>query len=273
MPAWLQLAIEDVERTQPSYMLVPCEVPDSGSSSSSSSAAAEAAAVLAATAAAAGTLPQQPTGDEAAAVGEFADVILGLPLSSPHSHWLMGSMAKAEAFFKPANIWGCAIIGVPLCPDDSVYGLAVVLDFLPALQQRQQQLSTLVQQSVVLQATASGAAAAAGAADADYALQAPAAAGMGRRGRAGAGAGEGGSSSSGSRARPLVYLKCNKSVAKSGRVQPAWQARDDTERRVQDWQVLVNGNVYPAHQGRELQLQEGDVITVQGMSLRLQLAQ
>jgi hypothetical protein len=186
-------------------------------------------------------------------------------------------MAKAEAFFKPANIWGCAIIGVPSCPDDSVYGLAVVLDFLPALQQHQQQLSTLAQQPASLDASASEAAVAAGAAGADPVSGAPATSSVGTRRPANAAAGAGGKSGSsgsdGSRARPLVYLKCNKSVARSGRVQPAWQARDDTERRVQDWQVLVNGSVYPAAQGRELQLQEGDVITVQGLSLKLQLVQ
>jgi hypothetical protein len=110
-----------------------------------------------------------------------------------------------------------------------VYGLAVVLDYLPALQQQQQQ-----QQQQRVPGTAVGAAAA--------------------------------------RARPAVYLRCSKNVAQSGKLQPAMRAHEEGEKRAREWQVLVNGRPYPTRQGKNgMRLHVGDVITVQGLHLKLQL--
>jgi hypothetical protein len=127
------------------------------------------------------------------------------------------------------------MIGVPLYPDDSVYGLAVVLDYLPALQQQQQQ-----QQQQRVPGTA--AVAAGGAAQA--------------------------------RVRPAVYLRCSKNVSQSGKLQPAMWAHDDDEaKRAREWQVLVNGRPYPIRQGKNgMPLHVGDVVTVQGLHFKLQLS-
>jgi hypothetical protein len=126
------------------------------------------------------------------------------------------------------------MVGVPQYPDDSVYGLAVVLDYLPALQQQQQQQQ---QQQHVL---STAAAAAAGAAPA--------------------------------RVRPAVYLRCSKNVARSGKLQPAMWAHEEGEKRAREWQVLVNGQPYPARQGKNgVRLHAGDVVTVQGLHFKLQV--
>lgn len=262
VPAWLQLAFEDTERTRPSYVLVPCTADGVGLADGSTSSSptqqdedvAAAAGVLATTAAAAGTLPEvSPTATATAAAAAAASDApsaaqaqhSGLPLASPHTHWLIGSLPKAEAQYKPANLWGCAIIGVPCCPDDSVYGLAVVVDHLPALQHRQQQLDLARQQAGPDQDQQ----------DADAAAT---------PGHAGANS---------HRVPPQVYLRCSRAVTEH--LQPTMHQAGDSERRSgREWQVLVNGDVYPPRQGRSgVVLQPGDVVTVQGMSFKLQLVQ
>jgi hypothetical protein len=164
-----------------------------------------------------------------------------LLLRSPHSHWLIGSLSKAEAQYRPANTWGVAMIGVPQCPDDVVYGLAVVLDFLPALQQRQAQLALASQLPPALEAAAGGSSSS-----------------------------QGGLTAAGDTQPPGVFLRCNRAVARDGRLQ---LARGNDEGRKGEWQVLVNGRPYPERQGRNgLQLFAGDVITVQGLRFKLQLS-
>jgi hypothetical protein len=226
MPAWLQLSLEDRELLSPSYRLVPCAAADGSGSSSDT---LESAAVIAATAAAARTLPPAPGVGGAAAAAS-------LPLAGPYSHLLIGCISKADALYRPANLWGCAMIGVSQCPDETVYGLSLVVDYLPALQQQRQQAST--------QAQANSSAAA-----------------------------EGGSGAPAvSRARPAVYLRCSKAVAQSGALQPSMHARGEDKRAGNEWQVLVNGEPYPARQGKKgVLLCVGDVITVQGLNFQLQL--
>lgn len=229
MPAWLQLSLEDHERLSPSYRLVPCAAADGASGSSSD--ALESAAVLAAAAAAARTLPPAPGELNSAA----AD---GLPLAGPYSHVLIGCVSKAEALYRPANLWGCAMIAVSQCPDETVYGLGLVVDYVPALQQQQQQAG----------------------------LQGP------PHSRAAA---EGSSGALAVRARPAVYLRCSKAVAQSGALQPSMHARGEGDKRAgNEWQVLVNGEPYPSRQGKKgVLLCEGDVITVQGLHFQLQLCE
>jgi hypothetical protein len=255
IPAWLQLAIEDEERRAPSYQLVQCGE-DGGALDMDNPLASRAALdpvtrrpVLCITAAAARPMPPlPPVGGAAAAAAAgaaFADEDEdepALPLASPHCNWLVGSRSKAEAVYKVANSWGVPIIGVPLAADDSVYGLSVVVDHLPTLRQCAAAAGLLGEDA----AAAEAAAAATGAA----------------------------------RARPGVYLRCNRVVTQSGELQSPSQPPADGSaaesargRSGKEWQVMVNGEAYPARQGRQgVELQPGDVVTVQGLSFKLELA-
>lgn len=220
--------------------LAAAGLPDAGLAVDAAAAAAQGSGLDDAAAVPGPGLDSAAAAAQGPGLPEGAEVPVGLQLSSPHSHWLIGCRPKAEAQFRPANVWGCAMIGVPHYPDDSVYGLAVVVDFLPALEQLQQLIS---QQ------------------------------GMGQAaGAAAAGQAVGGEGTVRGKVRPPVYLRCNRFVARDGNRQPAMQMYNTGEKQQRgSWQVLVNGQVYRAGQGSKgVLLHEGDVVTVQGMSFQLQ---
>jgi hypothetical protein len=155
-----------------------------------------------------------------------------LLLAAPHTHWLIGSIDKVNSAYKVANSWGSPVIGVDAV-DQAVYGLALVVDHSPHL----------IRQATI---EAAGGHAARGAADPPH------------------------------RAAPAVFVRCTRQVlqrnATRQQLEQMWQQFQEGDRKQLEWQVLVNGQPYPAGVGRRgVRLESGDVLTVQGMQLRLEL--